>query len=127
MITKELFAIILDIVVPEFSFVEPFGREQTGLPAILWDLRRANYYQGYLDNILTSLAARVEHCKFPLSTLRAFNADSSEGVHKTRAFGWAIYDDFESFSGSSVKFGMQYLDLTLLEWRPKASMFQFLG
>lgn len=44
----------------------------------------------------------------------------------TGAFGWAIFDNFEWFSGSHVKFGLQYLNQTSLERYPKASMFQFL-
>lgn len=56
-ITKELFPTVTDIVVSEFGFAEPFEGEQNSLSTILWDLRRADYYQGFLDNIL---AARVE-------------------------------------------------------------------
>jgi beta-glucosidase len=93
-------------VVSEFGFAEPFEGEQTSLSTILWDLRRADYYQGFLDNIL---AARVQ-----------------DGVNVTGAFGWAIFDNFEWFSGSRVKFGLQYLNQTSLERYPKASMFQFL-
>lgn len=48
------------------------------------------------------------------------------GVNVTGAFGWAIFDNFEWFVGSRVKFGLQYLDTTTLERTPKASMFQFL-
>ena len=44
----------------------------------------------------------------------------------TGAFGWAIFDNFEWFSGSGVKFGLQYLNQTSMERIPKASMFQFL-
>jgi hypothetical protein len=36
-------------------------------------------------------------------------------------------DDFEWFSGSSVKFGLQYVNYTSLERIPNASMFQFLN
>lgn len=60
-ITKELFPTIPDIVVSEFGFAEPFEGQQTSLPTILWDLRRADYYQGFLDNIL---AAKVEDGTF---------------------------------------------------------------
>jgi len=49
-----------------------------------------------------------------------------DGVNVTGAFGWAIFDNFEWFVGSSVKFGLQYLNETSLERYPKASMFQFL-
>ncbi|KAH6665616.1 glycoside hydrolase superfamily [Halenospora varia] len=102
----KLFPTISDIVVSEFGFAEPFEGKQTSLANILWDLRRSDYYQGFLDNIL--LARNVD------------------GVNITGAFGWAIYDNFEWFSGSSVKFGLQYLNQTSLERVPKASMFQFL-
>ena len=71
-ITKQLFPTIPDIVVSEFGFAEPFEGQQTSLPEILWDLRRADYYQGFLDNIL---AAKVEDGKFlpiPLPILKLF-------------------------------------------------------
>lgn len=65
-------------------------------------------------------------CNFvPLFLLNA-NVGALEGVNVTGAFGWAIFDNFEWFSGSRVKFGLQYLDTTTLERTPKASMFQFL-
>ncbi|KAF4624000.1 hypothetical protein G7Y89_g14176 [Cudoniella acicularis] len=105
-IAKTLFPTVSDIVVSEFGFAEPFEGEQTSLTNILWDLRRVDYYQNFLDNIL---AAKVV-----------------DGVNVTGAFGWAVYDNFEWFSGSSVKFGLQYLNQTSLERYPKASMFQFL-
>ena len=47
-------------------------------------------------------------------------------MNVTGAFGWAVFDNFEWFSGSRVKFGLQYLNETSLERTPKASMFQFL-
>ncbi|TVY91905.1 Beta-glucosidase 1A [Lachnellula willkommii] len=105
-ITKELFPAVPDIVVSEFGFAEPREGEETSLSNILWDLRRADYYQGFLDNIL---AAIVE-----------------DNVNVTGAVGWAIFDNFEWFSGSRVKFGLQYLNQTSMERIPKASMFQFL-
>jgi beta-glucosidase/6-phospho-beta-glucosidase/beta-galactosidase len=51
-ITKDLFPTVPDIVVSEFGFAEPFEGQQTKLENILWDLRRSDYYQGFLDNIL---------------------------------------------------------------------------
>jgi beta-glucosidase/6-phospho-beta-glucosidase/beta-galactosidase len=66
-ITKELFPAVPDIQVTEFGFAE-----LSSLQTILWDLRRADYYQSYLDNIL---AAIVE-----------------DGVNVTGAWGWAIFD-----------------------------------
>lgn len=44
----------------------------------------------------------------------------------TGIFAWSIFDNFEWFSGSQVKFGLQYLNQTSMERIPKASMFQFL-
>ncbi|TVY67390.1 Beta-glucosidase 1A [Lachnellula suecica] len=105
-LTKQLFPSVIDIVVSEFGFAEPREGEDTDLGSILWDLRRADYYQGFLDNIL---AAIVE-----------------DHVNVTGAFGWAIFDNFEWFAGSRVKFGLQYLNQTSMERTPKASMFQFL-
>lgn len=105
-LTKELFPSIPDIVVSEFGFAEPFEGQQNSLSTILWDLRRADYYQSFLDNILAARAV--------------------DGVNVTGAMGWAMYDNFEWFVGSNVKFGLQYLNQTSLERFPKASMFQFL-
>lgn len=105
-LTKTLFPSIQDVVVSEFGFAEPFEGGDTSLSTILWDLRRADYYQNFLNSIL---AARVV-----------------DGVNVTGAFGWPAYDNFEWFSGSHVKFGLQYLNQTSLERVPKASMFQFL-
>jgi beta-glucosidase/6-phospho-beta-glucosidase/beta-galactosidase len=66
-LTKELFPTIPDIVVSEFGFSEPFeGDPKTTLDSILWDLRRADYYQGFLDNIL---AAKAYDGKFTLCFL----------------------------------------------------------
>lgn len=71
-ITKDLFPSVPDIQVTEFGFAEPFESQLDSLQTILWDLRRSDYYQGYLDNIL---AAVVE-----------------DGVNVTGAWGWAIFD-----------------------------------
>lgn len=53
-ITKDLFPKIPDIMVTEFGFAEPFENDYTNLQDAIWDLRRADYLQGYLDNILLS-------------------------------------------------------------------------
>jgi beta-glucosidase/6-phospho-beta-glucosidase/beta-galactosidase len=73
----------------------------------LWDLRRADYYQGFLDNILASI--------------------KYDGINVTSAFGWAVFDNFEWGSGLKTRFGLQYVNYTSLERTPKASMFQFLN
>lgn len=106
-ITKDLYPSIPDIVISEFGFVEPGEGERTSLSEILWDLRRADYFQGYLDNIL---AARV-----------------IDGVNVTGAFAWAIYDNIEWFSGKITRFGLQHVNYSdpMLTRTPKASMFQF--
>ena len=106
-ITTELFPSIPDIVVSEFGFAEPFEAQWSSLPPALWDLRRADYLQQYLDNIL--LAIHVD------------------GVNVTGAWGWAIFDNFEWSLGTSVRFGLQYVNYTSLERTPKASVFQFLN
>jgi len=71
-LTKEYFPAAPSIVVSEFGFADPAESQFNTLPQILWDLRRADYIQSYLDNIL---AARV-----------------LDGVNVTGAFAWAIYD-----------------------------------
>jgi len=60
------------IVVSEFGFADPYESAFNTLGQILWDLRRADYIQGFMDGIL---AARV-----------------LDGVNVTGAFAWAIYD-----------------------------------
>jgi hypothetical protein len=49
-----LFPAAPDVVVSEFGFAEPFEGELNNLGSILWDLRRADYYRGFLDNILAA-------------------------------------------------------------------------
>ena len=39
----------------------------------------------------------------------------------------AIFDNFEWSLGTSVRFGLQYVNYTSLERTPKASVFQFLN
>ena len=107
MLTTEIFPSIPDIVVTEFGFAEPFEGQLTNKNAILWDLRRADYYQSYLDNILASI--------------------HYDKVNVTGAWGWAIFDNFEWFEGTGVRFGLQYVDYEDLSRTPKASMFQFLN
>ncbi|KAL7270308.1 hypothetical protein RUND412_006994 [Rhizina undulata] len=105
-ITKELFPSVTDIVVSEFGFAEPYESDYDGLSDALWDLRRADYLQGFLDNILLAIAV--------------------DGVNVTGAFVWSIYDNFEWGSGVKTRFGVQYLNYTSLERTPKASAFQLL-
>jgi beta-glucosidase len=136
-ITKDLFPSVPDIQVTEFGFAEPFESSLTSLQTILWDLRRSDYYQGYLDNILAAIVY--------------------DGVNVTGAWGWAIFDsefclfyltlvyferwslspsgqkltfislDFEWGSGQSTRFGLQHVNYTDLTRTPKASMFTFVN
>lgn len=69
-ITTELFPSIPDIMVSEFGFAEPYEEQQSSLSNILWDLKRADYFQGFLDSILASI--------------------HYDKVNVTGAFGWAI-------------------------------------
>lgn len=54
-ITKELFPTVKEIMVSEFGFAEPFESDYTNLADATWDLRRADYLQGFLDNILLAI------------------------------------------------------------------------
>jgi beta-glucosidase/6-phospho-beta-glucosidase/beta-galactosidase len=84
-ITKDLFPSVPDIQVTEFGFAEPFESSLTSLQTILWDLRRSDYYQGYLDNILAAIVY--------------------DGVNVTGAWGWAIFDsEFCLFLPNSCSF-----------------------
>lgn len=106
-ITTELFPSITDIVITEFGFSEPFEGQWDSLAPALWDLRRADYFQNYLDEMLLSIHV--------------------DKVNVTGAWGWAIFDNFEWFQGKKSRFGLQYVNYTSLERTPKASMFQFLN
>lgn len=105
-LTKELFPAVGEVQVTEFGFAEPFESAWATAHEATWDLRRADYFQGYLDGIL---AAVVE-----------------DGVNVTGAWAWAIYDNFEWLEGNAVRFGLQYVNYSSLERTPKASMFQIL-
>ncbi|KKY22264.1 putative glycoside hydrolase family 1 protein [Diplodia seriata] len=106
-ITKDLYPAVNEIMVTEFGFAEPFESQLDDLSTILWDLRRADYFQSYLDAILQSI--------------------HYDGVNVTGAFGWAIFDNFEWLVGLNTRFGLQYVNYTDLTRTPKASMFQFIN
>ncbi|KAB2578263.1 Glycoside hydrolase family 1 [Lasiodiplodia theobromae] len=106
-ITKELYPSVNEIMVTEFGFAEPFESQLDDLSTILWDLRRADYFQSYLDAILQSI--------------------HYDGVNVTGAFGWAIFDNFEWLVGLNTRFGLQYVNYTDLTRTPKASVFQFVN
>ncbi|KAF1993474.1 glycoside hydrolase family 1 protein [Amniculicola lignicola CBS 123094] len=106
-LTTVLFPSIPSIVITEFGTSEPFESQYPTLNQALWDLRRADYFQSYLDEILLSI--------------------KEDGVPVAGAWGWAIFDNFEWAEGLKTRFGVQYLNYTSLERTPKASLFQFLN
>lgn len=69
-ITKDLFPKVPDIMVTEFGYAEPYEDQYTNIQDATWDLRRADYLQGYLDNILL--------------------AYTEDQVNVTGAFVWSI-------------------------------------
>ncbi|KAF8446765.1 glycoside hydrolase superfamily [Terfezia claveryi] len=77
-ITKELFPTVKEIMVSEFGFAEPFESEYTNLQDAIWDLRRTDYLQGFLDNILLAI--------------------HEDGVNVTGAFTWSICEFNPLFS-----------------------------
>jgi len=54
-ITKKLFPAVKEIQVTEFGFAEPFESDYTNVQDATWDLRRSDYIQGFLDNILLAI------------------------------------------------------------------------
>jgi beta-glucosidase len=96
-IATVLFPSIPSIVVSEFGTAEPFESSHSSLTPALWDLRRADYFQAYLDEIFVA-----------------------------GAWGWAVFDNFEWMEGLGTRFGVQFVNYTSLERTPKASLWQFL-
>lgn len=105
-ITKELFPTVTEIQITEFGFSEPFEALWQNVDEATWDMRRADYFQGYMDAVLASVV--------------------EDGVNVTGAYAWAIFDNFEWLEGNAVRFGLQYVNYTSLERTPKASMYQLL-
>jgi beta-glucosidase len=97
------------ILISEFGIAEPFESRRTIKNEILWDLRRADYFQSYLDEVLLAV--------------------TEDGVNVEGTWGWAIFDNFEWSEGTNARFGLQYVDYgsETLERTPKASFFQFVG
>lgn len=85
-ITKTLYPTVPDIVVAEYGFAEPFESRFTTAENVLWDLRRADYMQGFMDNVLAAI--------------------HEDGVNVTGLYAWAIMDNFEGGSGLATHFGL---------------------
>ncbi|KAF2466398.1 glycoside hydrolase [Lindgomyces ingoldianus] len=92
------------IAITEFGISEPYEELRTNLASILIDPIRSNYYKSYLEAILIAIG---------------------EGVNVVGTLAWSIYDNLEWSQGYSVKFGIQYVNLTTQERYFKASAFEY--
>ncbi|KDR83279.1 hypothetical protein GALMADRAFT_152200 [Galerina marginata CBS 339.88] len=89
--------------ISEFGFVEPFEEDRTELFRITEDATRTNYFMSYLGEILLA----INEDKLPIAG----------------TFAWAMVDNIEWSSGTSAKFGIQYVNYTTLERHYKRSAF----
>ncbi|KAK0475600.1 glycoside hydrolase superfamily [Armillaria luteobubalina] len=87
--------------VSEFGFAEPYENEKTDLSQIKEDVDRTNYFLTYLGEMLISI--------------------HEDGVPVQGAFAWAMLDNAEWASGTSVRFGIQHVNYTTLERTYKRS------
>ncbi|PBK66076.1 glycoside hydrolase [Armillaria solidipes] len=89
------------LYVSEFGFAEPYENEKTDLSQIKEDVDRTNYFLTYLGEMLLSI--------------------HEDGVPVQGAFAWAMLDNAEWASGTSVRFGIQHVNYTTLERTYKRS------
>ncbi|KAF9471973.1 glycoside hydrolase family 1 protein [Pholiota conissans] len=89
--------------VSEFGFVEPFEDLRTELFRITEDVTRTNYFMNFLGEMLLS----IHEDQIPVAGF----------------FAWAMIDNAEWSSGTSAKFGIQYVNYTTLERVYKRSAF----
>ncbi|KAF2715657.1 glycoside hydrolase family 1 protein [Pleomassaria siparia CBS 279.74] len=94
------------VAITEFGMSEPYEELRTDLASILIDPLRSAYYRDYLSAILIAL---------------------SEGVNVVGTLAWSIYDNMEWSQGYSVKFGIQFVNLTTQERFFKASAFEYVN
>ncbi|KAF2757195.1 glycoside hydrolase [Pseudovirgaria hyperparasitica] len=94
------------IAVSEFGMAEPFESLKTIRADILSDPVRSSYYRDYMQAILIAI---------------------SEGVNVVGSLAWSIVDNLEWNQGYSVKFGVQYVNLTTQERYFKASFFEYIN
>lgn len=94
------------IMAGEFGFAEPYEAYKTGVPEVLLDQIRTDYYRDYMEAILVSL---------------------SEGVNVVGCLAWSFVDNLEWSSGFQVRFGLQRVDFESpgRERSYKASFFQY--
>lgn len=94
------------IALTEFGFAEPFEELKVLLGDIRFDLSRTSYYHDYMQAVLIAM---------------------SEGVNVVGTLAWSIFDNLEWAQGYTVKFGMQYVNLTTQERYYKASFFEYVN
>jgi beta-glucosidase/6-phospho-beta-glucosidase/beta-galactosidase len=92
------------IAVTEFGFAEPFEELKQIVGDIRYDLARTAYFHDYMQGILIAM---------------------SEGVNVVGTLAWSIVDNLEWAQGYTVKFGLQYVNLTTQERYFKASFFEY--
>ncbi|OCH87182.1 glycoside hydrolase family 1 protein [Obba rivulosa] len=83
------------IYVAEFGFANPEDGIRTDLATVLIDADRTNYYMSYLGEFLLAI--------------------HEDGIPLGGTFAWAIVDNAEWASGTSTRFGVQYVNYTTLE------------
>ncbi|EMD35185.1 glycoside hydrolase family 1 protein [Gelatoporia subvermispora B] len=83
------------IYVSEFGFANPEDGIRTDLSTVLIDADRTNYYMSYLGEFLLAI--------------------HEDGIPLGGTFAWAIVDNAEWASGTSTRFGIQYVNYTTLE------------
>ncbi|KAK0451444.1 glycoside hydrolase superfamily [Desarmillaria tabescens] len=89
------------LYVSEFGFAGPYENEKTDLSQIKEDVDRTNYFLTYLGEMLLCI--------------------HEDGVPIQGAFAWAMLDNAEWASGTSVRFGIQHVNYTTLERTYKCS------
>ncbi|OCL06029.1 glycoside hydrolase family 1 protein [Glonium stellatum] len=94
------------IAVSEFGFAEPFEALKSRPEDVAFDPVRAAYYRAYLEGVLMAVG---------------------EGVRVVGCLAWSIFDNLEWSSGYTVKFGVQYVNLTTQERFYKASFFEYVN
>ncbi|KAL1296783.1 hypothetical protein AAFC00_000245 [Neodothiora populina] len=94
------------IAISEMGFAEPYENSKQDLPSILYDTIRTDYYKKFMEALLISI---------------------SEGIHIRGVMSWSFVDNFEWFSGTSVRFGLQYVNYTTQERHYKASFFEYVN
>ncbi|PFH49471.1 glycoside hydrolase family 1 protein [Amanita thiersii Skay4041] len=87
--------------ISEFGFAEPFAQQLTEIFRITEDVARTNYYMTYLGEILLA----IHEDKVPIAGI----------------FAWAMVDNAEWGSGTSVRFGIQHVDYNTLKRTYKRS------